>query len=222
MAVIGGVLLAAAAAGTWLVISRRQPPPAPAIPTPQPTAVVVPTAAPQPGTSTAAVNAAEFKEEVSRRVSEAMKKLEEEAQRQKEAAEAEKRAELAATATAVAAASPTALPTAVVVAQLPEPTSPPPPTATPLPAHEIPPAILKVVKPIYPPMALQARVGGLVILRVLVSETGEPLDVEVVRPGKAGLTEAAIAAVKRWTFTPARKGDTPVRAWTTVPIPFQP
>jgi protein TonB len=222
VAVIGGVLLAAAAAGTWLVISRRQPPPAPAIPSPQPTAVLVPTAAPQPGPSTAAMNAAEFKEEVSRRVSEEMKKLEEEAQRQKEAAEAERQAELAATVTAVAAASPTPLPTAVVVAQLPEPTIPPPPTATPEPANEVPPAILKVVKPLYPPVALQARVGGLVILRVLVSETGQPLDIEVVRAGKAGLTEAAIAAVKKWTFTPARKGDTPVRAWTTVPIPFQP
>ncbi|MGE5276367.1 MAG: TonB family protein [Acidobacteriota bacterium] len=222
VAVIGGVLLAAAAAGTWLVISRRQPPPPPAIPTPQPTAVVVPTAVPQSGPSTAAMNAVEFKEEVSRRVSEEMKKLEEEAQRQKEAAEAERLAVLATTATAVAAASPTPLPTVVVVAQLPEPTSPPPPTATPVPAHEIPPAILKVVKPLYPPVALQARVGGLVILRVLVSETGEPLDIEVVRPGKAGLTEAAVAAVKKWTFTPARKGDAPVRAWTTVPIPFQP
>ena len=222
VAVIGGILLAAAAAaGTWLVISKRQPPPPPVILTPQPTAVVVPTAAPTPDLSTAAMNAVEFKEEVSRRVSEEMKKLEE-TQRQKETAEAERRAELAATATAVAAAAPTPLPTAVVVAQLPEPTSPPPPTATPVPAQEIPPAILKVVKPLYPPVALKARVGGLVILRVLVSETGQPLDIEVVRPGKAGLTEAAIAAVRKWTFTPARKGDTSVQAWTTVPIPFQP
>ena len=43
-----------------------------------------------------------------------------------------------------------------------------------------------------------------------------------MREGRSGLTQAAISAVKRWTFTPARRGDTPVRAWTTVPIPFEP
>jgi protein TonB len=82
--------------------------------------------------------------------------------------------------------------------------------------------ILKVVKPKYPPIALQARMGGLVVLRVLVSETGHPLEVEVLRAAPGGLTEAAIGAVRKWTFTPARKGDEPVRAWTTVPIPFEP
>jgi protein TonB len=167
------------------------------------------------------MTAAQFQSEVSRRVSEEMKKLEDETRRQKEAAEAERRAAVAATAAAIAAFTPTPAPTEVIVAA-PEPTHTPPPTATPAPAKEIPPTILKVVKPAYPSVALKARIGGLVILRVLVSETGQPLEIEVVRPGNAGLTEAAISAVRRWTFNPARKGDVPVRAWTTVPIPFEP
>lgn len=220
LALVGAGLLAAAAAGTWFVISSRQAPAPTAAPTPAPTAVAVPTAAPQPASSTDAMSGVQFKEEVSRRVSEEIKKLEE-ADRQKEAEQAGRRAALEATAAAAASATP--LPTAVVVAQLPiEPTKPPSPTATPPPAHEVPPTILTVVKPLYPPVARQARIGGLVILRVLVSETGQPVEIEVVRPGKAGLTEAAVAAVRKWTFTPARKGDIPVRAWTTVPIPFEP
>jgi protein TonB len=87
---------------------------------------------------------------------------------------------------------------------------------------ETPPKILTVVKPVYPPFALRAKIGGIVILRVLVGETGTPLDVEVTKTVSGGLTEAAVYAVRRWKFEPARKGGAPVRAWTTVPIPFEP
>jgi len=167
------------------------------------------------------MTAVQFQSEVSRRVGEEVKKLEDESRRKKEAEDEARRAAVSATAAAIAAFTPTPAPTEAPIAA-PEPTKTPPPTATPMPAREIPPAILKVVKPIYPPVALQAHVRGLVILRVLVSETGQPIEVEVVRPGNAGLTEAAVAAVKKWTFSPARKGDVAVRAWTTVPIPFEP
>jgi TonB family protein len=220
-AIVGGLLVAAALAGTWLVISKRSVPPP--VPTPAPTAPLTATATPAPGPSTAAMSAAQFKEEVSRRVGEEMKKLEVDTQRQREAEASARQAALAATAAAIAAFTPTPVPTAVVVAQAPPTaTQPPPPTATPLPAREVPPGILKIVKPVYPPFALQARIGGLVLLRVLVSETGQPLQVEVLRGATAGLTEAAVAAVKQWKFTPAKKGDTTVQAWTTVPIPFEP
>ena len=221
-AIVGGLLLAAALAGTWLVISRKTAVPPP-VPTPAPTAPPTPTVTPEPGPSTAAMTAAQFKEEVSRRVGEEMKKLEEEAQRQRDDEASARQAALAATAAAIAAFTPTPAPTAVVVAQAPPTaTQPPPPTSTPAPAREVPPGILKIVKPAYPPVALQARIGGLVLLRVLVSETGQPLKVEVLRGASGGLTEAAVAAVKQWKFTPAKKGDTPVQAWTTVPIPFEP
>jgi protein TonB len=215
------VLLAAAAGGTWLVISKRQAAPLPAAATPAPIAAPAPTSTPEPGSSTAEMTAAQFKDEVSRRLAEEMKKLDEEANRQRDEAQASRRADLEATAAAVAAATPTPAPTAVVVVPV-EPTQTPSPTATPEPVRETPPAILKVVKPLYPPVALQARIGGIVILRVLVSETGQPLEIEVMRGGKGGLTEAAVSAVRKWTFTPARRGETPVRAWTTVPIPFEP
>ena len=60
------------------------------------------------------------------------------------------------------------------------------------------------------------------ILRVLVSETGLPLDVEVIKGAGGGLTEAAVEAVKRWKFEPGRRNGTAVRTWTTIPIPFEP
>ena len=221
LALVGGVLLAAAAVGTWLVISKRPAAPPAAAVTPAATVAPAPTSTPVPGPSTAEMTAAQFKEEVSRRLGEEVKKLDESAKRQREEADAARRAELEATAAAVAAFTPTPAPTVAVVVPV-EPTRTPLPTATPEPVRETPPSILKIVKPAYPVAALQARIGGIVILKVLVSETGQVLEIEVVREGRSGLTQAAVSAVKRWTFTPARRGDTPVRAWTTVPIPFEP
>jgi TonB family protein len=128
--------------------------------------------------------------------------------------------------------TPTALPTAapVVVAAAERPAPPPAPVPTrvqegallALDETDSPPRLGGVVKPVYPPLALRARVGGLVLLRVLVSEKGAPLQVEIVRRAPAGLTESAVEAVKRWTFAPATKGGVAVKTWMTVPIPFEP
>jgi TonB family protein len=85
-----------------------------------------------------------------------------------------------------------------------------------------PPRIATIVKPIYPPLALKARIGGIVVLRVLVSEKGAPLDVQVIRGAPGGLDDAAASAVRRWKFTPATKAGVAVRTWMTVPIPFEP
>ena len=79
-----------------------------------------------------------------------------------------------------------------------------------------------VVHPIYPRAALQARVGGVVILRVLVSEEGTPLQVEVVQGIRPDLNAAAVTAIKRCIFEPARVAGRPGRASTTVGVPFQP
>jgi protein TonB len=35
------------------------------------------------------------------------------------------------------------------------------------------------------------------------------------------LDEAAMNAVKHWSFVPARQGDTPIPAWVDVPILFR-
>ena len=115
--------------------------------------------------------------------------------------------------------------------EAPEPTAAPAPTVKPatregalvaLEEVDSPPRISRIVKPPYPPLALRARIGGTVVLRVLVSEKGVPSEIEVVREGRVGLTEAAVAAVRRWTFEPARKDGVAVRTWISVPIPFEP
>lgn len=86
---------------------------------------------------------------------------------------------------------------------------------------DTPPRIQETVNPVYPPDALRARIRGLVILAVLVSESGTPLEIRVIQRARAGLTEAAVAAVRQWRFEPAEKRGIPVTTWTTVRVPFE-
>ena len=62
---------------------------------------------------------------------------------------------------------------------------------------------------------------GRVVLRVLVTAAGTPQQVELrTSSGSRRLDGAALEAVRRWKFIPARQGDTPVSAWVLVPILF--
>jgi TonB family protein len=70
---------------------------------------------------------------------------------------------------------------------------------------------------------LRARATGeVVVLRVLVSHTGQPAAVTVLRKSKGGadLDRAAIAAVKQWRFAPARRRGEPVSCWFNVGVPL--
>jgi TonB family protein len=114
---------------------------------------------------------------------------------------------------------PTPLPTRTPLPPTPRP--PATPRTVPLEAVDRPPRVLRIVQPVYPPDALRRRVRGLVVLRVLVSETGSPLQLEVVQGAPGGLTESALAAVAQWRFEPAMAGGSPVRTHTLIRIPFE-
>jgi len=83
-------------------------------------------------------------------------------------------------------------------------------------------AYLKNPEPDYP--ALSKRLGeeGRVLLRVLVTPDGLAEQVEVRQSsGHARLDQAALTTVKRWRFTPARRGEERLAAWVLVPLSFQ-
>ncbi len=75
--------------------------------------------------------------------------------------------------------------------------------------------------PVYPEAALKDRVRGVVVLRVLVSESGQPIEVTVKTAARRDLTDAAVRAARQWRFEPARKGGVAVRAYATIRFPFE-
>lgn len=82
------------------------------------------------------------------------------------------------------------------------------------------PRPVKRVAPVYPPMAARQRVTGEVILSILINETGKVQEVRVLRVEKKGMgfEDAAVAAVKQFTFEPGMKDGKKVKTW--IPIPF--
>jgi periplasmic protein TonB len=74
----------------------------------------------------------------------------------------------------------------------------------------------------FPPQALRERMHGTVLLRVLVDETGKPLDVVVEHGSGYGLLDrsAREQVLAGWRFQPAMVQGKPVRAWARVPVSF--
>ena len=75
--------------------------------------------------------------------------------------------------------------------------------------------------PAYPGVSRRMREQGRVILKVLVDAAGAAQSVEVgTSSGSARLDGAAIEAVRRWRFSPARRGAQAIAGWALVPITF--
>jgi protein TonB len=82
------------------------------------------------------------------------------------------------------------------------------------------PKKLRHVAPVYPPIARQARVQGVVVLECTISPQGRVTDVRVVR-GIPLLDASAIEAVKQWVYTPTLLNGVPVPVIMTVTVNFR-
>ncbi len=79
----------------------------------------------------------------------------------------------------------------------------------------------KPAAPEYPPRARHMGVEGTTVLRALVGEAGDTLELIVWQgSGMRLLDEAALAAARQWRFEPARRGDRLLTAWVEVPVRF--
>jgi len=108
----------------------------------------------------------------------------------------------------------------------PAPVAAPAPPAPPAPAPVTPPsanaAYLKNPAPEYPQMAQRRGWEGTVLLRVEVLPSGKPGQIQIqTSSGRDALDAAALAAVKRWSFVPAKQGDVAQAGWVSVPIDFK-
>ncbi|MBI3332611.1 MAG: energy transducer TonB [Candidatus Omnitrophica bacterium] len=76
--------------------------------------------------------------------------------------------------------------------------------------------------PRYPWLARIQGWEGTVVLRVLVTPAGQAGSVQVARSsGYPSLDEAALAAIRRWSFLPARKQGQAVGSPMEIPVRFQ-
>ena len=78
---------------------------------------------------------------------------------------------------------------------------------------------MRDVRPVYPPIAQSARVSGMVIIEATIGADGRVKDAKVLRSIPL-LDQAALDAVKQWTFTPTLLNGVPVPVIMTVTVNF--
>jgi TonB family protein len=84
-----------------------------------------------------------------------------------------------------------------------------------------PPVVVNRVEPIFTALAKESRISGIVIVEVVVDHTGVVKDARVLKPLPFGLDQAALDAVKQWTFRPATLNGNAVDVIFNVTINFR-
>jgi protein TonB len=138
-------------------------------------------------------------------------------------------------------AGPAITPPPAVVKETPEPAPPqpvgqlpavqPPPAAQPPPAPAAPQEPLKVggnvqeaklirrITPVYPPLARQARVTGVVRVEATIGKDGKIAKVSALS-GPPLLRQAATDSVRQWIYQPSLLNGQPVEVVTQVDVSF--
>jgi iron complex outermembrane recepter protein len=85
-----------------------------------------------------------------------------------------------------------------------------------------PPRVRTQVQPVYPTTHATFGLTPAVAMHVTVEPDGAVGDVHLEHPGDVEFDDAAIAAVRQWTFEAARRGETPIRSRVRVELTFYP
>lgn len=80
-------------------------------------------------------------------------------------------------------------------------------------------SIVTQTRPVYPPLARQARIQGTVTLHAIIDKDGRVAQLEVVS-GHPLLVQAALDAVKQWRYKPTLLNGDPVEVDTTIQVTF--
>ncbi|WP_256701296.1 energy transducer TonB [Caballeronia sordidicola] len=81
---------------------------------------------------------------------------------------------------------------------------------------------LKNPAPSYPAAARRLGYQGQTVLKVHVLASGSPDKVEIIQSsGYDMLDQSAVAAVKKWDFVPAKRGQAAIDGWVNVPLDFK-
>ena len=83
------------------------------------------------------------------------------------------------------------------------------------------PVQISRVQPTYPEEARKNRIQGLVKLSAVIDAKGTVTKVEPIESPDPTLTEAAVEAVKKWTYKPATLKGKPVKVIMTITVSFK-
>jgi protein TonB len=107
----------------------------------------------------------------------------------------------------------------VLSRNIPTPPAPEPAAPVRVGGNVRPPRIVRRVEPIYPAIAKQARIQGMVRIDAIIDKTGRVVEMKVLS-GHPLLAQAALTAVRQWVYEPTYLNERPVAVVLEVTVNF--
>ena len=103
--------------------------------------------------------------------------------------------------------------------------APPPPPSGPkvvfIP-YDDPPVAMSPIKPRYPEIAQEAGIEGVVVVQAFIDEKGRVKETLILKGvPNTGLDEAAMEAIRKTRFRPAKQRERAVGVWISIPVNFR-
>ena len=103
--------------------------------------------------------------------------------------------------------------------------APPPPPSGPqvkfIP-YDDPPVPLTPIRPKYPEIAQEAGIEGTVFIQAFIDKQGRVIETTIIKGiPNTGLDEAAIKAIRKTRFRPAKQRERAVGVWISIPVNFK-
>ena len=103
--------------------------------------------------------------------------------------------------------------------------APPPPPSGPrvtfIP-YDDPPRPKSAIRPVYPEIAQEAGIEGIVVVQAFIDEKGRVKETLILKGvPNTGLDEAAMEAIRRTKFSPATQRERAVAVWISIPVNFK-
>jgi periplasmic protein TonB len=103
--------------------------------------------------------------------------------------------------------------------------APPPPPSGPkvvfIP-YDDPPVAMTPIRPVYPEIAQEAGIEGVIVVQAFIDEKGRVKDTQILKGvPNTGLDEAAMDAIRKTRFKPAKQRERAVGVWISIPVNFR-
>ena len=78
------------------------------------------------------------------------------------------------------------------------------------------------IKPVYPEIAQEAGIEGVVVVQAFIDAKGRVKETLILKGvPNTGLDEAAMTAIRKTRFRPARQRERAVGVWISIPVNFR-
>ena len=103
--------------------------------------------------------------------------------------------------------------------------APPPPPSGPkvvfIP-YDDPPVAMSPIRPRYPEIAQEAGIEGVVVVQAFIDDKGRVKETLILKGvPNTGLDEAAMEAIRKTRFRPAKQRERAVGVWISIPVNFR-